>query len=83
MINAYNSITYISLNNQSCMSGPNLIYLNPDECNPGLDYFPSMVNSDRCIESYTFDDPSTVIFVPSKTECVNLSVFNIVMRIND
>ena len=73
MINAYNSITYISLNNQSCMSGPNLIYLNPDECNPGLDYFPFMVNSDR----------SNVIFVPSKTECVNLSVFNIVMRIND
>ena len=66
------------------MSGPNLIYLNPDEWNPGLDYCPFMVNSDRCIGSCsTLDDQSNVIFVPSKTECLNLSVFNIIMIIND
>ena len=36
----------ISLSNQLGMAGPTLIYLNPNECNQRLSYYPFMVNLD-------------------------------------
>ena len=42
-----------------------------------------MVNLDRCNRTCnTLDDPSNRICVPNKTKDVNLSVFNIITRIN-
>ena len=49
----------IPLNNQSFMSRPTLIDLNPDEYNQGLCYYPFIVNLDRChCSCSTFNDPS-------------------------
>ena len=68
---------YISLNNQSCVSRPTLINLNPGEHNQVLNLYSFMVNLDKCDESgNTFEDPSNRIFVPNKAEHGNLNVFN-------
>lgn len=47
MANASNFTTYISLNNQSCITRPTLNDLNPDGHNQGLHYYPFRVNLDR------------------------------------
>ena len=73
----------ISLSNQLGMAGPTLIYLNPNECNQRLSYYPVMVNLDRCNGiCNTINDISRRTCVSNKTEVVNLSAFNIIARIN-
>ena len=73
----------ISLSNQLGMAGPTLIYLNPNECNQRLSYYPFMVNLDRCNGiCNTINDISRRTCVSNKTEVVNLSAFNIIARIN-
>ena len=43
-----------------------------------------MVNLDRCSGSCnTFDDPSSRICVPKKTEDANLNDFNMIARMNE
>ena len=68
MVNVSNFTTYMSFNNQPCMTRPTLIYLNPDEYDQGLRCYWFMVNLDRLNGScHIFDDPSDKIWVPSKT----------------
>ena len=74
----------IPLNNQSFMSRPTLIDLNPDEYNQGLCYYPFIVNLDRCHCSFsTFSDPSGKTWVVNKTEDISLNIFNMVKRISE
>ena len=48
-----------------------------------MGYYPFMVNLERYNGSCnTPNDPSNEIYVPNKTEDVNLSIFNMVVRIN-
>ena len=57
---------------------------NPDECNQGLPYNPFAVKFDRCNGSCnTHDNLYREICVPNKTEDVNLSVFNMITRVNE
>ena len=70
----------ISVNNKPCLTRPTLFDLNSDE----LHYFPCIVSLDRCDGSCnTFDDLSSRIFVPNKTEDVNPNVVNRIIRINE
>ena len=58
--------------------------LRPDEYNPGLCYYPFMVNLARCNGNCnTFDDPFGRICVSNKMENVNINVFNMMTRINE
>ena len=69
----------ISVNNELCLTRPTLFDLNSVE----LHYCPYMVSSDRCDGSCnTFDDLSSRIFVPNKTEDENLNVVNMIIRVN-
>ena len=66
------------------MTRPTFIKLNPDEYNQGLRYYPLMFNLDWCNGiCNTSNDPSDKICVQNKTEDVNLSVFNMITRINE
>ena len=57
--NLSNFTKYISLSNQPCMTRPTLADLNPDEYVERLDYYPSMVNLDRCNGSCNTLDKSS------------------------
>ena len=65
------------------MTRTTLIDFNPDENSQGLRYYPFMVNLDRCHENCKIPDLSGRTCVPNKTEDVNLSVFNLITRINE
>ena len=83
MANVSDHAKCISLSNQLGMAGPTLIYLNPNEYNQRLSYYPFMVNLDRCNGiCNTINDISGRTCVSNKTEVVNLSAFNIIARIN-
>ena len=70
----------VSLNNELCMSRPNLIDLNPIE----LNYYPFMVSLDKCSGSCNAaDDLSTKTSVPSKRKDMTIKVFNMITRINE
>ena len=65
----------MSLNNEPCIISPALINLIP------LDFkYPFMISLDTCSDS--FDDLSTKICVPSKTEEINVKVFNVITNKN-
>ena len=65
------------------MTRPTPIDLNSIEYNQGLCYYPFMTKLDRRNESCnTLDDPSSRICVASKTDDINLNVFNMTTRIN-
>ena len=63
----------ILLNNQLCMKRPFLFYINPDELIQGLRHYPLIVSLDKCDE----------IYVPNKTEDVDVKVFNMSAEINE
>ena len=61
------------------MARSTLMYLIPHECNQGLRYYPFMTNSDIFNGGWiTLDDSSDRVYVPNKTEEVNLSDFNMI-----
>ena len=80
MANDSNLRTCIFLNNHLCITRPTIINLNPYKYNQELHYYPFMVILDVM---NVLHDPSNGIFVPNKPEDVNLSVFNIITRINE
>ena len=66
-------IKCISLNNQQCMTQPNLINLHPNKYIEEFHYYPFAVNLDRCMESCsTFNDLSNKVCVPNNTKDLNL-----------
>ena len=49
-----------------------------------LDYHRFAVIFDRCVRSYnTLNDLSNKVCVPRKTEYLNISVFNVITKINE
>ena len=82
IVNVSDHTECISLKNQSCMTRPILIDLNPDEYNQGLHYYPFMVNLDRFNENFnTHDGLASRICVPNKIKDVNLSACNMTTKI--
>ena len=58
--------------------------LHPYEYSQRLCYFPFTVNLDGCAGSCnTLNDVSNRVYLPKKTEDLNLNVFNIITKINE
>ena len=63
---------------------PSLINLHREEYSQEFHYYPFAVNLDRCSGSCnTMNDLSKKVCVLSKTEDLNLSVFNTITGINE
>ena len=61
-----------------------LINLDPNKYTQGLQYYQFAINLDRCVRSCnTLNDLSNKVCVLNKTEDLNLSVFNMITRINE
>ena len=80
MANDSNLRTCIFLNNHLCITRPTIINLNPYKYNQELHYYPFMVILDVM---NVLHDPSNGICVSNKPEDANLSVFNMITRINE
>ena len=84
IVNPSNHTKCASLNNKQCLIQPTLINLHPNEYTQGLRYYPVAVNVDRCVGSCKICwNLSNKLCVPNKTEDSNLSVFNMITRINE
>ena len=84
LVNGSNYTQYVLLSNQKCMTQPILINLPPNEYTQEFYYYLSAVKLDRCVGSCnTLNDLSNKVYVPNKTEDLNLSVFNMITRINE
>ena len=84
IVNAFNHTKCVSLSNQKCMSQPTLINSHPNEYLQEFPYYPFAVKLDRCVGSCnTLNDLSNKVCVPNKTEDSNLSVFNMIIGINE
>ena len=74
----------ILLSNQKCMVQPSFINLHPNEYSQEFHYYSFVIKLHRCVGSCnTLNDLSDKICVPNKTEDLNLSVFNMITRINE
>ena len=83
-INGSNHTKCMSSSNQKCMTQPTFINLHPNEYSQVFHYYPSAVKLDRCVGSCnTLNNLSNKVFVPNKTEDLNLSMFNMITRINE
>ena len=59
------------------MIQPTLINLHPNEYSQEYYYYTFVVKLDKCVGSCnTFNDLSDKVYVPNKTEYLNVSVFN-------
>ena len=66
------------------MIQPTLINLHPNEYSQEFHYYPFAVKLDRSVGSCnTLNDLPNKVCVLNKTEDLNLSVFNIITRINE
>ena len=73
-----------SLNDQKCMIQPTLINLHPNEYSQEFYYYSFEVLLKRCVGSCsTLNDISIKVCVSNKGEDLNLSVLNMITRINE
>ena len=74
----------MSLGNQKFMIQPNLLNLHRNEYSQEFHYYPFTVKLDRCGASCdALNDLSNKVYVPNKTEDLNLSMFNMITGINE
>ena len=74
----------MSLSNQKCMIQLTLVNLHHNEYSQEFHYYPCAVKLDRCIGCCnTLNDLSNKACVPNKAEDLNLSVFNVIIGINE
>ena len=65
------------------MTQPFHINLHPNKYIQGLRYYQFAVNLDKCIGSCnTLSDLPNRVFVPNKTENLNLHIFNMITQTN-
>ena len=65
------------------MIQPTLINLHPNECSQEFYYYPFVLKLDRCVRCFnTVNEVSNRVCVPSKTEDLKLSMFNMITVIN-
>ena len=66
------------------MIQPSFINLYPNEFSQVFHYYPFAVKLDKCVGSCnTFNDLSNKVCVPTETEYLNLSVFNMITGMNE
>ena len=79
IVNASNYAIFLSLNNQQCMTQPTLINLHRNKYTQGLRKYLFAFKADRYVGSFnTLNDLSNKVYVPNKTEDLNLCVFNMI-----
>ena len=84
IVNTLGHEKFISLNNQECIAKPTLINLRPIEYIEGLHYYVFAVNLDRFMRRFnTVNDLSNKVCLPNKTEDLDLSLCNMITRINE
>ena len=77
-------IQSVYLSNQNWEIQPNLIKLHFNEYNQEFHFYPFAVKLDRCFRSCnTLNDLFNKVYVPNKTEDLNLSMFNMITIINE
>ena len=78
------TIQNVSLRNQICEIQPAFINSHPDEYSQEFHYYRFTVELDKYVLSCnTFNDLSNRVYVPNKTEDLNLSMFNNITGINE
>ena len=83
LVNGSNYVKCISLSNQKCMTQPTYTSLHPNEYSQEFQYYPFVVKLDRYVGSCnTLNGLSNKEYVQIKTVELNLSVFNMISRIN-
>ena len=84
LVNALNHTKCVSLSNQKYEIQPTFINLHPNEYCQEFHYYPFTVKLEEYVGSCNIlNDLSNKVSVPNKTEDLNLSVFNMITRIND
>ena len=84
LVIASNHTKCVLLSIQKCETQPTLINLHPNEYSQEFHFYLFLVKLDRCSGScYTLNELSNKICIPSKTEDLNLSVFNMITGINE
>ena len=84
IFNGSNHTKCVSLTNQKCMTQPTLIHLRPNKYCQKCHYYPFAVKLYRCVESCnTLNDLYYKGDLQNKTEDLNLSVFNMITKINE
>ena len=83
LVNGSNYVKCISLSNQKCMTQPTYTSLHPNEYSQEFHYYPFVVKLGRYVGSCnTLNGLSNKEYVKIKTVDLNLSVFNMISRIN-
>ena len=76
IVNGSSNTKCVSLSNQKCMIQATLTNLHCNKDNQEFHYYPFSGKLDRCVGSRnTLDYLSNKVFVPNKTEDLDLSVF--------
>ena len=79
IVNASNHTKCVSLSHQKCDIQPPFIYLHPNEYNEEFHYYPFTVKLDKFAGNCnTLNDLSHKVYVPKKTQELNLSMFNMI-----
>ena len=75
-----NSLECVSMNNQECQIGTEIINLNTSEPM----FYPYIIKTNRCKGSCnTINDPCIKICVPDQIKNTNVNVFNLMSRTNE
>ena len=84
IVNASNHTKCVLLSNKICQIQSTLINLYPNECSQEFHYYPFAVKLDRCVGSCnTLNELSSKVCFWNRIENLNLSVFNMIMEINE
>ena len=79
IVNRSNHTKRVLLRNWECMTQATLINLHPNEYSQEFYYYPFAVKLDgRIGRCNTLNDLSNKVYIPNKTEYLNLSVFNMI-----
>ena len=77
LVNGSNHAKCVLLKNQKYMIQHTFVNLRPNECSQQFHYYLFAVKLDRFAGSFnTFSDLTNKVYIPNKTEDLNLSVFN-------
>ena len=78
------TIKSISLSNQKCKVPLTLINLHLNEGSQELQYYPFGVKLNKCVGTCnTVNDLSNTVYIPNKTEDLNVPVFNTITGKNE
>ena len=84
IVSGSNHTKCVSLSNQKYEIRPTLVNFYPNDYSQKFYYYPFSVKSDRFVGSCnTLNDLSNKVCILSKTEDLNLSIFNMVTGINE